>query len=459
MEHCRSALIVTRLFAPEAAVGVHRVTGLCRHLAEGGRWRVTVVTGAPRLGAPVDEGLLADVPDSVRVVQAAAPELPLLAARLLKRARGPKAEPPPQAAGTSTTGEGEPQPGILRRWIDWASWWLQVPDTQTGWLLPAVWAGWRESRRQRPDVIFTTAPLWSAHVAGAMLSHWLRVPLVADFRDPWTGSTFRPIPYAAHRRLNAWLERRVVARASHITCAWDGIRQYMAARYPRRADIMTTILNGFDPDILDAVPARRLDATGPLFVHAGGFYGPRSPLPLLEALRWSRMNGQPISGTFALIGPGSYNGQALRDLAADYGVPDAVRVVPRVPHRDALGLVKGADAAMLFGQSGDEALASIPAKAYEYIGLGKPVLAIGAGQEVCDVMRRGGCPVWAVPADDLDAIAKAIDEIGSVIAGTATPPMQSCGPNEPLTRARMAQYLERELLAAVGSDGKKESTW
>lgn len=449
-----SALILTRSFPPEAAVAVHRVAGLCKHLVESGRWRVTVVTATPPVGAAVDERLWDTVPKEVRVVRAAAPDLPRLAARLVKRR---KADGAGRAAARESSDRpapregGPPEPASARRAfryaVDWTSWWLHVPDGESGWLLPAIWAGRREARRHRPDVIFSTAPVWTAHVAGAALSTILRVPLVADFRDPWVGSAFRTVPYTAHRWLNAWLERRVIARAAHVTCAWDGIRRHLAARYPRYSEKMTTILNGYDPAALDTVPSQRSAPSGRVFVHAGGFYGPRSPLPLLEALRRSRADGRSTlnDAKFILVGPGHCNGRALSDLVMEYAVADLVQVVPRVPHHEALGLVKGADAAMLFGQSGSEALATIPAKAYEYIGLRKPVLAIGAGREVCDVMRRGGCPVWDVPADDPAALAAAIDHMLRYLAGTTPPPEPLPDTPEPLTRKRMAEKLEKVL--------------
>ncbi|MDY0170856.1 MAG: glycosyltransferase [Thermoguttaceae bacterium] len=454
MKWQRSALIITRSFPPDASVGVHRVLGLCRHLAESGRWRVTVITAAPPEGAAVDEGLLAAVPEKVRVVRTAAPDLPRLAARVVKgrkRAKPSNDRGRPDAEPSETRAGAGPVLALPRRAlryaVDWTSWWLHVPDGKTGWLLPAVWAGWREARRERPDVIFTTAPVWTAHVAGAILSTMLRVRLVADFRDPWVGSAFRNVPYAPHRWLSAWLERRVVARAAHVTCAWDGIRRHLATRYPRYADKVTTILNGYDPDALEAAPARRPDLPGRVFVHAGGFYGPRSPLPLLEALRRLQAGGNGLAGkaAFLLAGPGEYKGRALADLAAEYGAANLVHGHPRVPHREALGLIKGADAAMLFGQSGSEALATIPAKAYEYIGLRKPVLAIGAGREVCNVMRRGGCPVWSAPADDPAALAAAIDHVLRYLAGAEPPPEPVPEKPEDLTRKRMAEEIEKVL--------------
>ena len=39
------------------------------------------------------------------------------------------------------------------------------------------------------------------------------------------------------------------------------------------------------------------------------------------------------------------------------------------------------------------------------------MITIGSGSEVCEVIRRGGCPVWQLPADDPSQIASAMTDI------------------------------------------------
>ena len=129
-------------------------------------------------------------------------------------------------------------------------------------------------------VIYSTAPAWTSHLVGLMLSHLLRVPLVADFQDPWCGSFWRKIPYRSQLWLDERLENMVVRRASQITCAWDGIRRHLETRYPKRSADIRTILNGFWPDETDEVEPVRLDERRCVLLHAGSFYGPRSPTPL-----------------------------------------------------------------------------------------------------------------------------------------------------------------------------------
>lgn len=411
--HTRSVIIVTDVYPPVPAVGVYRTVALCRRLVEKG-WHVTVITAKPALDVFLDHALLEQSPAGVRIIRTAAPHLPTLAARLLrKRPRAAAQSAAQGAAPAAASHASQSRKGLFRKTIDWLSWWIHLPDTLTGWFAPAVWAGLGEARRERPDVIYCTAPAWTSHLVGTALSRLLRVPLLADFQDPWCGSAWHKVPYRTHRRIDEAMERLVVRQAKQITCAWDGIRKHLAARYPHRQEEIRTILNGFPPGELEGIAPQRLDETRCVLLHTGTFYGPRSPIPMLEGLRrFKDQHPADANGLLvAFVGRPEYGGRPLQSLAQEHGVDGLVRVIPLVTRREALALLKGADVAMLFGQSGNEALASVPAKTYDYISAGAPVLAIGAGTEACEIMRRGGCRVWATRADNPSDIADALRQI------------------------------------------------
>ncbi len=408
----RSCLVLTDVFPPLSAVGVHRTVALCRHLAEQG-WGVTVITARPGADARLDEGLLDGVPEEVQVVRTAAPDLPKLAARIFKRRSG-TSDSSEQVGITPKSGEIEkPKPGRFRRMVDWLSWWLHIPDSSTGWLIPAVLAGLREARRHRPEVIYSSAPRWTSHLAAGVLSRLLRVPWVADFRDPWCGNPWREIPYRIHMRFDAFLERWVVRNASSVTCATEPIRRMLQTRYPRMTRHIHLIHNGFDPEQIDPVAPVSLDSSRCVLLHTGTLYGPRSPVPLLEGLRRFREESPAEAGRLLVVflGLPEYNGRPMEDIAREYGVDNLVRLIPPVPHRQALAYLKGADVSVLFGQGGKVSMAPVPAKVYEYIGAGKSVLAIGAGEEALDIMRRGGCRLWCASDRDQGAVAAALKNI------------------------------------------------
>jgi hypothetical protein len=445
-------MLIAQAFPPKAVVGAHRMLAFCRHLVEQ-QYQVSIITSHPAQDAAVDESLARTIPAEVKVISAAGIDLPLLAARILKprflkKLRGKKSEPlpsvPKQSEGKKQTG-----PAGFRFIIDWLSWWLHIPDGSTGWLPPALLSGLYQAARNRPDVIFSSGPPWSSFLAGALLSRFLGVPLVSDFRDPWCGSAFLRVPYSAHDSVNTLLEKMVVRRSRRIICAWDGIRKHLIRRYPKRRNDICTIINGFNPELLAGIEPASLDSERKVFLHTGGFYGPRSPEPMLAALQHLKEQSPESASRILVVflGPTTYNGRPIEQMAQTYGVQDYLRILPRVSHRKSLGYLKGADSALLFGQSGNEALATIPAKTLEYIGLKKPVIAIGAGEEVCDVIRRGGCPIWRIPADDPAQIASSMTDILKSDFSDTDQKFFCPNDRDSLTQAHMSQQLERVLLS------------
>lgn len=402
-------MIVVDMFPPVNTVGVHRTLALCRRCVETG-WEVTVITSRPGEGEPIDQQMLAQVPASVRVVRTASPDLPVLASRVLR---------PWKRAGNSSMMPGvssrSSQParrhGAWRSVLDWFSLWLHIPDGRAGWLWPALAHALKVGRTFRPQVIYSSAPRWTSHVVGAVTSMLLHSAFVADFRDPWCGSAWRGGMSTCQERVDTELERMVVKRAMRITCAWEGITKHLARRYSHLGSKMVTILNGFDHRQLARALPIDLHPDKCVLMHAGLFYGPRSPVALFEAIGSLRARHESLERELhiVLVGATTFNGIALVELARREGIEDMITVMGRIGHMEALGMLKGCDVAMLFGQSGSDSLASVPAKTFELVGAGKPVLAVGAGYEVMDILNKGGCKVWS--ANESLNIAKAIEQI------------------------------------------------
>lgn len=414
-------------FPPSTAVGIHRVSALCRHLVGAG-WRVHVITSRPLADEPTDERLMSLVPAEVVVHTAMRINPQPMLGRLMNGLTGRARRRDTAMAEESVASGGDSSAAASharnpRPWgdhfhtvVDWLSWWLHVPDSRIGWFVPALLTGLRARGTARPDVIFSTAPMWTSHVVAAALSRLTGLPMVADFRDPWCGSAWHRVPYDVHRRVDERLEKFVLNTAASVTCAWDGIRRHLGGRYPQQAARMKTIINGFDPARIDAVTPERLNGAKCTLIHAGNFYGPRSPWPLMEGLKKFKHDYPQEAADLGvvLLGSMTYQDRSLDQIALQCGLADMVRVLPPCPHTQSLAMLKGADAAVLFGQSGGAELASVPAKVYEYIGAGKNVLAIGSGQESLDLMKRGGCRVWAAGEADLSAICEAFREIHSL---------------------------------------------
>ncbi len=400
-------LCIAYYFPPVACSGTHRTRAVVRHLPCYG-WRSVVVTARPDPKADVDRSLLACLPEDLVVYRTPAPHLLSWGSQcwsaLSGRRRSPDGDPNP---GGKRGGNGSSECG----WVDWASRWMQVPDMTVGWIPWGARAACRAVRRHRCDAIYSSAPQWSAHLIALLVKSLTGLPWVADFRDPWRASPFRKMPYPSVDRYDAWLEERVVRTADWVVCNSDPVRKDFMARFPERSARFVTVPNGFDPeDFVDLKPRRPAGPDCLLLTHVGWFYGPRRPDGIFRAIRLLEERGslgRPVC--LQLVGSPHYDGKSLQGLAARYGVGHAVRLPGEVPHREALERMRGSDIQLLVGFNGPGADLQVPGKLFEYLGVGRPVLALASPQSaIADVIRRAGIRGEVCDPDDPEQIAAAV---------------------------------------------------
>ena len=128
---------------------------------------------------------------------------------------------------------------------------LLVPDASVLWNLTAAPAAIRLVRRLRPDVVLTTSPPGSVHLAGLAAKRATGVRWVADLRDSLTQH--------AHRRREvrgeATLARLVARHADAIVCVSEAIAVETSALAPRGIPCM--IGNGCDFEDFAGLPTLR----------------------------------------------------------------------------------------------------------------------------------------------------------------------------------------------------------
>ena len=157
-----------------------------------------------------------------------------------------------------------------------------------------------------------------------------------------------------------------------------------------------------------------------------------------------------------LMGSTDYMGRPVSDLVAEHGLSDRVRLTPRCSHQKAIAAMKGADVAVLLGQSGIASMAPVPAKVFEYVGAGKPVMVIGAGEEACEIIRHGGCQLWAANESDIEGIVANLRKILADYGRYREQGQQNWQARQAFTRVRMAEKIEDVLVEAM-SAGRKTS--
>ncbi len=296
---------------------------------------------------------------------------------------------------------------------------LHVPDTETGWILPAVVAGRRLVRGSGVDCLFSSGPAWSSHLAALALARLTGLPWVAHFRDPWSqGSVYSRASQWADRA-DARLERAVVRSATTVICVTDRHTDLLRRHYTSCGlEKFATVPNGYDSAEWEQAEqdagAGGTGARGERFVitYAGALYVGRSPLPVLEALRRLSQTGELTLERVRLdvvVNDGVRqlpDGRDIMDVAREMGLGGSVQVLGPLPRREALRRLLDSDLLLLLGHN---YTVQVAGKLYEYLRSGRPILALAPEGAQTDLLRATG-GAWIVEPHDVDGAVKALQD-------------------------------------------------
>lgn len=252
---------------------------------------------------------------------------------------------------------------------------LTTPDEHVGWIPFVIAAGLRVARQQRVDVILVSSPPHSSQLAGLILAKLLRRPLVTDLRDPWqfNESAGFVTQSAWSDRWNAQLESKIVRSACYVVANTGTAEDVLRERYPLAAEKFRTITNGFDPvDFANIVPTRFSKFT---LTHAGSFYGRRDPSCFLKGLaQWLARTRSKVRDQVQAFFIGD-SGPAVASAVTEAGLDGVVTLVPHVPSADLYPVLSGSDLLLLMLGSSANDRCVIPAKLYDYLAVGRPIMA------------------------------------------------------------------------------------
>lgn len=406
-------------FAPLSSGGVHRAIGFARTLPSDDV-ELDVVTVRPEdysawTSAPLDESLGADLPADVRIHRIAS-GFPRWYWRLVRNPLGFR----------------------LAQYAHWGD------PVSLFWRTPLLARLDALVAERRPQVLLVTAPPFGAAVLGLAAARRYRLPLVVDFRDPWSRWGVRPFPTAAHYLYARSLEHALLRRAN-VSIATSPVTREEWLRDVKglSGERVKTIHNGYDArDRSGGDPPDRAAARDTChIVYVGSFYyTPESRAAMFRPL-WRRRPHQWLhyrprredwlyrSPYFFLRGLARLREREpellsrlrvtfaglvppwLPVMVEDTRTADVVTLTGPLPRASVLQLERAADALLLTSarvEGGKDY--SIAGKTFEYLAAGRPILAVLTEGAMRDLIAQSGMGVFADP-DDPDAVATAVKRI------------------------------------------------
>ncbi len=366
MTGSRKFLLITYYWPPAGGAGVMRWAKMSKYIGDFG-WSPLVYTPSNGETGMHDESLLAEIPESVEVVKTPIWEPYTLYKSFLGR---PKKEKIYSGFINEKKKVSFAQKvSVLIRGN------FFIPDARMFWIKPSV-AFLKKYLNDHPvEAIVSTGPPHSMHLIAEKIHRLTGIPWIADFRDPWTNIDFyrdlHLTRWADHR--HHALEQKVLNHATRVvTVTWRSAEEFRALC--GRSDI-EVIPNGFDDADFppSARPALDRDFT---IVHIGSMNKDRNPHAFWKAVRQVIQAEPGIKDRLRirLVGPVDFS---VRASVEENQLQDFTEFVEYVPHTEAVRIQQQAQVVLLVINASPNARTIIPGKLYEYLGSGRPLLAIG----------------------------------------------------------------------------------
>ena len=342
-------------FPPLGMGGVQRVTKFVKYLPGLG-WKPYVLTVKETDYWAKDYSLLKEIPSEAEVIRTGSFD-PLRISRILKGLFG-RGERKQESAGESS-----------RKGSKLSSW-LFFPDSKIGWLPFALMKGLFLCRKEKFDLIFSSSPPPSLHLTAYLLKLASGLPWVADFRDPWTGYKLERLPTPLHVFLRRVVQRLILGKADRVIAANPAIKGVLESRHPDRSKVCL-VEQGYDEEDFHAIPS----TSPPILVigYLGTLSPDCNPEPFLAALGDLIGTGAIPKDKVKFVHTGVCVGIDLDGLVQRYGISDVVQEKGYLPHKEALKEMGGASLLLL--ATSDHPLV-FPAKVFECLRLGKPILGV-----------------------------------------------------------------------------------
>ncbi len=377
----RNVLVVAYYFPPMGLSGVQRTLKYVKYLPQFG-WQPTVLTVTPTGYFAQDYTLLEEInPLHIEVVRVGS-----LDPNRLFRKKGVVRMPSER----------------WRKVLTYLSDMFFIPDNKIGWKRKALKAAEELITKNNIEIIFATAPPFTDFLIGMELSKKFNIPLVIDYRDPWHEYPFKYYPTPLHKWRNYVLEKRVLRAASRIITTNRRVKEMILQRYKYLYYHDITILpQGYDPkdfnDETDQLKTKKFRIT-----HAGIFYGDRTPMYFLQALKKVLTDRPDIKGNIEACFIGNMHDEYL-SLMKSMQLEEYVVTTGYLDHSHCVRYLMASDVLWFMHNNDSQS----PGKLYEYFGARKPIIACVRDGFLQQTIEEAEAGIIVAP-DDVDGIAKAI---------------------------------------------------
>lgn len=366
----KRVLFITYFWPPSGKASLHWPLDIIRHLPKDDIEPI-ILTVEEETFTQKDESLLVKVNPDWKVIKAKAIEPFNLYRKFIGKKPGEKL-----IASETISLENK---NLAHRISIWIRINLFIPDARIGWYFPSVKEAKKFLRKENVDAIISIGPPHTTHLIAKKLSKIFSIPYYPVFIDPWVDIVYYKNlkRWSITKKIDYQLEKSVVGNARKIIFVTESMKQDYVKKYPFIKEKSYVLYWGYnEEDFTDLTPnpiPKEVNFDNQkVIVHAGNIFDYQNPEMLWKEIRNSLIKGEKFRikfiGTVAPI---------IKQSIKNYGLESITEYLGFLPYHKMLEELSNADYLLVCATEKRH----VPGKLFEYLRIGKPIIAFGHDNE------------------------------------------------------------------------------
>lgn len=360
----KKVLVITYYWPPSGGAGVQRWLKFVKYLREFG-WEPVIYTPSNPEYPVIDETLAGDIPTGIEVIRTPIWEPYAFYKKFTGKKSSAKVHP-----GLLNDKKSS---GLIEQLSVWIRGNLFIPDARKFWIKPSVRFLIKYLNINHIDAIVSTGPPHSMHLIALGVKKKLKLPWLADFRDPWTD-----IDFYKDLKISAYADDRHKTLELQTIKGCDAmvvVSSEMKGNYEKMGgNNIHLITNGFDPEDMGDEQIIRDQKFS--IAHVGSLPPNRNPRILWQALAELSESLPKFRNDLEIKLVGKVDQSVIDDLSR-LKLSDKLNLIEYVSHDKVGQLLKQSAVLLLAINNSPNAKGILTGKFFEYLAASRPILAIG----------------------------------------------------------------------------------
>ena len=347
-------LVIAYYFPPMGLSGVQRTLKFIKYM-KGNNWEPVVLTVSSTGYYAHDSSLMDEAEKAnIRIVRVNGKEI---------------------NSKLSNFGTVKMPPEYIRKTLSLISKTFFIPDNKIGWAKNAIKEARNILSKEKFNLIFVSAPPFSAVNMAVKLKKEFDIPLIIDYRDLWYGNQFGFYPTPLHTYLHKKMEYKALKASDRVIATNRKMKEKIIDNYQFLTfEDIFIIPHGYDPEDFENLKIESRTNSKMRLTYSGIFYEFITPKYFFKAFKELSLERPDVAANIELHFIG-YLRKENKGLIRKLNLQDSVKEFGYLPHKEAISKLLSSDVLWMMVGNGRNADTISSGKLYEYFGTRKPILA------------------------------------------------------------------------------------